>query len=186
MAGSAEQVAAAAAAVDEATRRYQMSTAEAAAMGERITNLNRRQSDFEGETRIALSNLNSSIQSLASEMRSAIAGLSTNISDRSRPQWQALGVALVFAGMLGGLAYRPIREATSDLKSAVQTLADRAVTRDELEQRAGRAAEDRVRMEAALADIRSNLVPRAEHSQVLQDLRDRIDRIEMGRLRIGP
>jgi len=40
-------------------------------------------------------------------------------------------VALTFAAMLGGLAYLPIREATSDLKQSVGIIADKMVTQKE-------------------------------------------------------
>lgn len=210
----------------ESTRDYLDATT--AAMGERITNLNRRQGDFESETRNSLNALTNSVQSFMAETRTSFTTLSSTLSERNKPQWQAVGVALTFAALIGGLAYMPIREATTDLKTAVLSLSDRMVTHDELELRAARGTEDRLRTEATLATIRDDLVPRAEHSRVwasydlqianlrelimssnsekqrqieelktalggiygardaLQEMRDRIDRLEMTRLRAPP
>jgi hypothetical protein len=123
--------------------------AATAQLGERVTNLGRRQTDMEAEMRAGFKTMESAVTSLANETRSSIASLSTNLAERNKPQWQALGVALTFAAMLGGLAYLPIREATSDLKSGVAMLADRMVTRQEMDWRQARGQEDRQRAEAA-------------------------------------
>lgn len=129
-----------------------------AQLGERVTNLGRRQTDLETEMRTGFR-----------QIEQSIAGLSTTLSERSRPQWQALGVALTFAALLGGLAYMPIREATTDLKAAmietnksIQSLADRTVSRQEMDWRAARGAEDRLRSETAIADLRISTVTRLE------------------------
>lgn len=136
-----------------------------AQLGERVTNLNRRQTDFEAEMRGGLRQIETSLSSFANETRNSIANLTTTMSDRARPQWQALGVALAFAGMLGGLAYMPIREATNDLKASVALLADRMVTRQEMDWRSARAAEDRDRTNAAITELRSLSVGRSEWTE---------------------
>ena len=136
-----------------------------AQLGERVTNLNRRQSDLESEMRSGFKQIESSMTALSSEMRSSVAALSANLAERSRPQWQALGVALTFAAMLGGLAYLPVREATSDLKTAVAMLAERMVTQKEMEWRSARAAEDRKRTDDAIIDLRAGSVSRNEWSE---------------------
>jgi len=126
-----------------------------AQLGERVTNLGRRQTDLETEVRSGFKNIDTAVTSLANETRASIAALSTNLAERNKPQWQALGVALTFAAMLGGLAYLPIREATSDLKASVNILADKMVTQQELEWRTARSAEDRARTDAAVKDLRN-------------------------------
>lgn len=137
-----------------------------AQLGERVTNLNRRQSDLESEMRSGFKQIESSMTALSSEMRSSVAALSANLAERSRPQWQALGVALTFAAMLGGLAYLPVREATSDLKASVAMLAERMVTQKEMEWRTARGAEDRQRSEAMIKELREEQVPRKELDRV--------------------
>src|ERR1044072_150263 len=79
-----------------------------AQLGERVTNLGRRQTDLEAEMRAGFKAMENGMTTLASEMRTSVAALSSNLAERSRPQWQALGVALTFAAILGGLAYWPI------------------------------------------------------------------------------
>jgi hypothetical protein len=144
----------------------QYTDAATAQLGERVTNLGRRQTDMEAEMRAGFKTMESAVTSLANETRSSIASLSTNLAERNKPQWQALGVALTFAAMLGGLAYLPIREATSDLKSGVAMLADRMVTRQEMDWRQARGQEDRQRAEAGIKEVRDAQVPRAELDRV--------------------
>ncbi|XAZ24034.1 hypothetical protein LVY75_12465 [Sinorhizobium sp. B11] len=141
-----------------------------AQLGERVTNLGRRQTDLETEVRSGFKNIDTAVTSLANETRASIAALSTNLAERNKPQWQALGVALTFAAMLGGLAYLPIREATSDLKASVNILADKMVTQQELEWRTARSAEDRARTDAAVKDLRDAQVPREELDRVREAL----------------
>ena len=165
------------------------------AFSERITNLNRRQTDFEAETRASFRSVESAMDKMAIEMRSGLANLSTNLADRNRPQWTAIGVALSFAVIIGGMAYWPIRESTGDLKTAIleqskqtaqnfKDLATTTVSRQEMDWRAKRGEEDRTRMEAALAELRQNTITRAEwiernraRDQEVADLNRRDDQL---------
>ncbi len=146
--------------------RNSYASAFEAQASERIINLGRRQSDFENEVRSGFKQMELSISSLGNETRNALAALSSTMAERSRPQWQALGVALTFAALLGGLAYWPIREGTNDLKSAVALLADKMVTQQEMQWRTQRGVEDRQRTEATLALIKEDQVPRKELERV--------------------
>ena len=160
-----------------------------AQLGERVTNLNRRQTDLEAEMRSGFRQMEASFSSFADETRRAIAGVSSSISERNKPQWQALGVALTFATVLGGLAYMPIREATGDLKSSVSTLSEKMVTRQEMDWRQARGAEDRARMEDVISTMRADLQRQLDQlsansssvysaRDIILDLRQRIDRVE--------
>lgn len=144
----------------DAARMY--ADAVQAQLGERVTNLGRRQSDLETEMRSGFRQMEQSITSFTNETRTSIAALSQTLAERNKPQWQALSVMLAFAAILGGLAYMPIREATTDLKASVSSLAAAAVTREELNWRSQRTAEDRQRVELAIADIRASMLPRNE------------------------
>jgi hypothetical protein len=155
---------------DETARQY--SDAAQAQMGERISNLNRRQTDFEAESRANFRATEASISALTTEMRQSFSSITTTLAERNKPQWQALGVALTFAALLGGLAYMPIREATSDLKAAVvetnkviQALATSTVSRQEMDWRAERGAEDRGRQEQAISELRAASVTRLEWAE---------------------
>jgi len=136
----------------DAQRHYQ--DALQAQMGERVTNLGRRVTDIEGEMRAGFRQIESSISALTS-----------TLAERAKPQWQAIGVALTFCALLGGLAYMPIREATSDLKTAVKDLASTTVSRQEMDWRAARGVEDRDRTTQAINDLRTGTVARAEWTE---------------------
>jgi len=137
-----------------------------AQLGERVTNLNRRQSDLETEMRSGFKQIESSMSSMSTEMRSAVSALSSNIAERNKPQWQAIAVALSFCTIVGGLVYWPIKDDTSGVKASILLITERMVTQKELEWRTARGQEDRQRTEAAVKDIRDGLVPRAEHERV--------------------
>lgn len=122
-----------------------------AQLGERVTNLGRRQTDLEAEMRTGFR-----------QIEQSIAALSSTLSERVKPQWQALSVMLAFAAILTGLAYMPIREATSDLKVAVSSLAASTVTREEMDWRSAHGSEDRDRTDAAIKEIRAGIVYRNE------------------------
>lgn len=117
--------------------------------------------------------INHSIGAMSSKVDERFNALAANMAERSRPQWQALGVMLTVLIVLGGLVYWPIRETTNDLKNSVLTLAQetnrsfellgaKMVTREELDWRAARGTEDRERINAAVIDVRSTMVPRNE------------------------
>lgn len=147
----------------DASRHYQ--DAMTAQLGERVTNLGRRQTDLESEMRSGFKQLETGMAAIAHEMRTSVAALSTNIAERNKPQWQALGVALTFCTILGGLAYWPINAATTDLKSAVASMADKMVTQQEMEWRTQRGAEDRKRADDAMTDLRTISVTRNEWTE---------------------
>lgn len=140
-----------------------------AQLGERVTNLNRRQSDLETEMRSGFKQIESSMSSMSTEMRSAVSALSSNIAERNKPQWQAIAVALSFCTIVGGLVYWPIKDDTSGVKASILLITERMVTQKELEWRTARGVEDRQRTEASVKDIRESLVPRAEHERVWQN-----------------
>lgn len=139
-----------------------------AQLGERVTNLGRRQSDLETEMRAGFKQVENGMSAIANEMRTSISALSSNLSERNKPQWQAIGVAITFCTVIGGLAYWPINASTARLESAVSTLSDKIVTRQEMEYRQQRGSEDRTRLEASIKDVRDAQVPRAELERVWQ------------------
>ncbi|NSY17283.1 hypothetical protein [Neorhizobium sp. AL 9.2.2] len=151
----------------DVNRIYQ--DAMTAQLGERVTNLNRRQSDLETEMRSGFKQIESSMSSMSTEMRSAVSALSSNIAERNKPQWQAIAVALSFCTIVGGLVYWPIKEDNSGVKASILLITERMVTQKELEWRTARGVEDRQRTEASVKEIRESLVPRAEHERVWQN-----------------
>ncbi len=144
-----------------------------AQLGERVTNLNRRQTDLETEMRSGFKQIESSMTAMSSETRSAISALSTNIAERNKPQWQAIAVALSFCTIVGGLVYWPIKDDQAAVKSSILLITERMVTQKEMEWRTARAAEDRARTDASIKELRDSLVPREEHARVWQNTDDR-------------
>lgn len=141
-------------------------TAEQAQLGERVTNLGRRQTDFEGEVRAGFSQINTSIKLLSDELRGS-----------SKTQWpviwSAIGVSFAILLAVGSQALGPIRDAQVDLKQSIlvlatatnhsiEMLADKSVTREEINWRSERGAEDRKRTDDDISDLRSTMVSRNE------------------------
>lgn len=168
------------------------SDAATAQLGERVTNLNRRQSDLETEMRAGFKQVESGMASIANEMRSSIASLSSSLAERSRTQWPviwtAAGVSFTILAALSAFVYGTLSKDQSRLDAAIlknaevtQTsiskltdatqqslvaVTERMVTRQEMEYRQARGAEDRTRMEAAVKEVRDAQVPRAELDRV--------------------
>jgi uncharacterized oligopeptide transporter (OPT) family protein len=142
-------------------------------LGERVTNLGRRQSDLENEMRSGFKQIESSMAAMSSEMRSSVAALSTNMAERNRPQWQALGVALTYCTILGGLASWPINAPTTELKTAVSSISEKMVTPMEMEWRTQRVSKDRALMEASIKEVRHAQVPREELDYVFNSFDQR-------------
>ncbi|MBP0438404.1 hypothetical protein [Tianweitania sediminis] len=147
----------------EAARMYM--DAVQAQLGERVTNLGRRQSDLETEMRSGFRQMETSITSFTNETRSSIAALSTTLAERNKPQWQALSVMLAAIIAIGGLVYWPIREGQTRIDATLSRLGETVVTREEMTWRSQRTAEDRARMEGAVADLRTSMVHRNEWSE---------------------
>lgn len=145
-----------------------------ARLSERVENQGRDIVDLRSNMNTGFRNIEGSIKALSDQLASG-----------GKPQWQAIGVALTFAVVIGGMAYWPIREQQSDLKSALATVSENMVTREELDWRAGRGAEDRTRTEAAIKELRSEQVSRGEHEQKwasydiqLRDLQRQADEVK--------
>jgi 4-amino-4-deoxy-L-arabinose transferase-like glycosyltransferase len=137
------------------------------------------------------SNMNTGCQSV----NASLTTLSNELRSNSKTQWPviwaAAGVCFTVLATGGAFFYNSLSKGQDRLDAAVmknselpqasvsklaettqQTftlLADKVVTQKELEWRTARGQEDRARMEANVADIRSGLVPRAEHERVWQN-----------------
>ena len=121
-----------------------------------------------------LVDLRSNINTGFANLQHSISTLSNSLAERNKPQWQAIGVALTFAVVIGGMAYWPIREATARLEATSSRMEDRMVTRQEMDWRQARSQEDRLRMENNVSAIRADQVPRQEHERVWQNYDQRL------------
>lgn len=148
-----------------------------ARISERVENQGRDIVDLRSNMNTGFRNLESSIHALSTELRG-----------NSRTQWpviwSAIGVSFIVLAAVGGLAYQPVVSNQDRLETALVRLTDVAVTRSELDWRAERGAEDRDRTNAALAELRTSSVARAEwaernraRDQEVADLSRRIEEI---------
>ncbi len=94
---------------------------------------------------------------------------------RNRPQWQALGVALTFCTILGGLAYLPIQTATTDLKAWFLVITQKMITQEAMEWGTARSAEHRLRRDNAVKDLRKAVVQGQELDRVLSGYRQQVE-----------
>lgn len=148
--------------------------------------------DSQGNAIIDLrSNMNTGFHNL----QSALSGITTELRGSSRTQWpviwSAIGVSFAVLAAVGALAYRPVLANQDRLEAAivkvadvVNSLPDKTVSRQEMDWRTARGAEDRARTEQSIVDLRTNTVARAEwlqqihgRDQEVAELSRRIDEI---------
>ena len=163
---------------DEMTNGSFDAQARYAALDERVTNLRTSFVHLEGEMRSGFAGLNSHLTSLSNELRSS----------EKTPWpviWAAAGVAFSVLMGIGGALYLPVLGNLSEIKADMKDLRSGTVPREELEARAARGAEDRARMERAIADIRADLTPKSEREVILKaidqrfaDVQRQLDRLE--------
>lgn len=150
-----------------------------AALDERVANLGSRQSTLETTTSRGFAQVEQSIASLSNETRNALTSLSNEFRSNQKPQWQAIGVALTFAVVLGGLVYWPIRENQADMKQQLRDLSGSALSVEGFKD--FKATYDSNRLvsrqdnDTKLASIQANIatvtlqtVPRGEHERIWQ------------------
>lgn len=132
-----------------------------ARLSERVENQGRDIVDLRSNMNTGFRNIEGAVNALSSELRGS-----------SKTQWPvlltAVGVAFTILVAAGSQALAPLRENVTDLKAAVLEISKQTVSRQEMDWRASRGAEDRARMEATVSDIRSSQVPRAELERVWQ------------------
>lgn len=117
-------------------------------------------------------------------INSSISTLSNELRNNSKTQWPviwaAAGVCFTVLATGGAFFYNSLSKGQDRLDATIvknaeisqQSLAilvDKMVTQKKLDTRTARGVEDRTRTEAAIRDIRDNLVPRAEHERVWQN-----------------
>ncbi len=130
------------------------------------------------------SNMNTGFRNI----EGAVNALSTELRGSSKTQWPvlltAVGVAFTILVAAGSQALSPIRENVSDVKDAQSALVDKMVTQAEMKWRTDRGAEDRLRTDANITDLRANTVARNEwmernraRDQELLEVNRRVDEI---------
>jgi uncharacterized membrane protein YccC len=118
------------------------------------------------------SNMNTGFQNV----QAAISALTAELRGSAKTQWpviwSAIGVCFTVLAAVGTLAYWPVISNQDRLEVALTRLADtvggiseRSLSREDIQWRVERAQEDRTRMETAIAEMRSTLLPRNEWSE---------------------
>lgn len=129
-----------------------------AALDERVTNLRTSLVNLEGEMRSGFTSINTHLTAVSNELR--LAG-----KTQWPVIWMAAGVVFTVLAGLGAVLYTPI-------KSDVTKLQDTTVSRAEWADYQARGAENRLRLENAMAKIAENYVPRNELNQMVAEYRD--------------
>ncbi|RRY08786.1 hypothetical protein [Brucella anthropi] len=144
-------------------------------LSQRTTNLESQFADLRRDINHQMNGVNSAVVNLSGKLEERFQALAASLAERSRPQWQAVGVALTFAAMIGALAYWPIREATKDLKDGLSAMSQRIVTRQELEMFMQRTNENTDRNEARIEKVDDKLIPRSEFELGMKAMEQRLE-----------
>lgn len=150
------------------------------ALRERVANLAQDVTAFRGE----LHDVRSSMATRADiiNLQGAIAAL----SDRQKPQpailIALLGLIVSVLGFVGWLAYTPINAATSDLKVAVSSLADKVVLQRQYESDVMLARSDRQSIRNDLSASIGSTIQQQRYNAAARDaemtiLRERFDKV---------
>lgn len=136
-----------------------------ARLSERVENQGKDIVDLRSNMNTGFQSVNANISALSNELRS-------NSKTPWPVIWSAAGVcsAILFTG--GTFVYGTLAGNLNELKMDVRgqgldlrSALNERITRQEMDQRTARAAEDRTRTESAISDLRKDLVPRAEHAR---------------------
>jgi hypothetical protein len=127
------------------------------------------------------SNMNTGFQTI----NSAIGTLSNELRNSSKTQWpviwSAAGVCSAMLVAAGTFVYGTLSNRQDRIENSFVTFADRTISRQEMDWRHSRGAEDRQRMEKSIDAIRSDMVPRAELERGWDAINHRLDRLENAR-----
>lgn len=162
--------------------------AQYARLSERVENQGKDIVDLRSNMNTGFQGVNANLNALSNELRS-------NSRTPWGIIWTACGVCFTILAALGAFFYGTLSKGQDRLDAAIvknaeasqsaiaemaktmqvsfQAMSERTVSNKELDWRTARSAEDRARTDAAVADLRSNLVPRAEHERVWQNFEDR-------------
>lgn len=132
-----------------------------ARLSERVENQGKDIVDLRSNMNSGFQSVNANLTSLSNELRA---------SDKTPWPviWSAIGVSFAIIVAIGGLAYAPVTSGIGRVESSIASLAERTVTRQEMDWRQARSQEDRLRTDTNVADLRLHQVPRAELDRVFE------------------
>lgn len=146
-------------------------------LSQRTTNLETLVGDMRRAFDQSISSVNASIGAMSSKVEERFNSISAGIAERNKTQWpviwSAIGVSFAVLAYFVTQSQAPIKDTQADLKQtiaalatetnrSIQALADRVITREEIDWRSERGAEDRKRTDEAISELRSTMVARNE------------------------
>lgn len=149
-------------------------------LSQRVTALDRDMTNLGNSLSSQITQLANNFSSQVQTLANQIQNLSNKMQEGTRTPWGILIAAAVFllgfVAAIGGLAYSPILSTTSRLESAldkqndrltsaIASLAERVVTREELDARTLQIAEDRQRVETWVRALQGDVFPKEVHLQ---------------------
>lgn len=144
-----------------------------ARLSERVESQGKDIIDLRSNMNTGFSNIQAALTSLASELRGSTKTQWPVI-------WSAIGVSFAILLAVGSQALSPIRDSIADLKAGMS----QTVSRQEMDWRSARGAEDRLRQDTAISDLRDGSVTRLEWAErnrardtEVADLSRRVDEI---------
>lgn len=127
----------------------------------------------EGQGR-EIGELRSNLNTGFANVQSALSNLAAKVDGNSKTQWPVIwgAAAVVFSVLMGigGALYYPVLTTLAELKTEFKDLRGDTLTRDELDYRSGRSAEDRVKLNETLNDLRSNAISKGERESILKSI----------------
>ncbi len=147
---------------------------------QRIANLEGLFADLRRDMNQQIGNVTTAMSGIASKMDERFAAMSAAMAEKNKTQWpviwSAIGVSFAVLAYFVTQNLTPLKEndarfeqslvaLTTTTNQGFQSIIDKMVTRQEMDWRSERGAEDRVRTETALIDLRQSMLPRNEWSE---------------------
>lgn len=144
-----------------------------ARLSERVENQGKDIVDLRSNMNTGFQTINTSISQLSNELR--------NNSKTQWPViWSAAGVCSAMLIAAGTFVYGTLSNRQDRIETSFVSYADKTVSRQEMEWRQARGAEDRQRMEKSVDGVRADMMPRSEIERMWDSISHRLDRIERG------
>jgi hypothetical protein len=145
--------------------------AQYARLSERVENQGKDIIDLRSNMNTGFQTVTASINALSNEFRA-------NTKTQWPVIWAAAGVCFTILAAAGTFFYATLSKGQDRLDTYISKVDDTTVDRQEMDWRAARGQEDRLRMEGNIADLRASIVPRMEYEAFKIDIQRQVDRME--------
>lgn len=145
-----------------------------------------------------ISNVTAAISSLATKVDERFTSMASSMAEKNKTQWpviwSAIGVSFAVLAYFVTQNLTPLKESDARFEQAIvaltnttnqgfQNIADKMISREEMDWRAARGTEDRTRTDAAIADLRAGTVTRNEWMERNQSRDHDIENIQEAQTR---